>query len=133
MSYIVPYPDPIEQPVPQAPEPVVNVHKIWAKVTACSPQDPSDVEYYKHNGYKGATYNIAADYRQLPQGTQIYVSGYMESRNQYWTVDSPGGSVIRRSTREGVVQIDVKFRTYHSAKEWGTRWMFIDVVYPDNH
>ncbi len=135
-AYIVPYPDPIERPVKveePAPEPQINVHRIWAKVTACSPEDPQDKEYYKQHGYRGSTYNIAAYYQQFPKGTQIYVPGYMASLGaKYWEVDSPGGSVIRRSHRAGVVQIDVKFRTYHSAQQWGVKWMYIDVVYPDN-
>ncbi len=135
-SYTVPYPDPVEKVVPvETPpaEPQINVHRIWAKVTACSPEDPQDREYYKEHGYRGATYNIAAYYGQFPRGTQIYVPGYMPSKGErYWEVDSPGGSVIRRSHRNGVVQIDVKFRTYHSAQEWGARWMWIDVVYQDN-
>jgi len=137
-SYTVPYPDPVEQPIkveepPPPAEPVVNVHRIWAKVTACSPEDPQDREYYKQHGYRGATYNIAAFYQQFPRGTQIYVPGYMSSKGEkYWEVDSPGGSVIRRSYRQGITQIDVKFRTFHSAQEWGAKWMFIEVVYPDN-
>jgi len=135
--YTVPCPDPVEQPIkveePAPAEPEINVHRIWAKVTACSPEDPQDKEYYKQHGYRGATYNIAAYYQQFPKGTQIYVPGYMVSHgDKYWEVDSPGGSVIRRSHRQGVVQIDVKFRTYHSAQEWGVKWMYIDVIYPDN-
>jgi len=135
--YTVPYPDPVERKVtveePPPAEPEIHVHRIWAKVTACSPEDPQDLEYYREHGYRGATYNIAAYYGQFPRGTQIYVPGYMSSKGEkYWEVDSPGGSVIRRSHRSGITQIDVKFRTFHSAKEWGVKWMYIDVVYPDN-
>lgn len=90
------------------------------------------MEYYARNGYKGATYNIAADYRVFPKGTRIYIPGYMESSNPdtFWTVDAPGGSVIRRSTAKGVVHIDVKFRTLHSVKQWGDQWLDIEVLDP---
>jgi hypothetical protein len=49
---------------------------------------------------------------------------------KFWEVDSAGGSVIRRSTRRGVTQVDLKFRTVYSAKEWGSRWMNIEVIDP---
>lgn len=113
---------------PEAPV----VRQVWARVTACSPADPKDVAYYRKYGYEGAVYNIAASYKQFPKGTRIKVPGYLEKSypNTFWEVDSGGGSVIRRSAREGILHIDVKFATLASAKAWGSRWLLLDVVYP---
>jgi 3D (Asp-Asp-Asp) domain-containing protein len=101
-------------------------------VTACSPEDPKDKAYYAKHGYEGGVYNLAADLRVFPRGTQIRVPGYMETSypGKFWEVDSAGGSVIRRSTRKGVVQIDRKFRTLHSAREWGSKWLNVEVIDP---
>ena len=106
--------------------------KVWAKVTACSPSDPADTTYYRKFGYEGAAHNVAACYSQFPKGTLLRVPGYLDTSypNKFWEVDSRGGSVIRRSARKGVYHIDVKFTSYASAKAWGTRWMYIDVIYP---
>lgn len=102
---------------------------VWARVTACSPHDPKDIAYYRVHGYKGAMYNIAADYKVFPKGTRIRVPGYMDTSypGRFWVVDSPGGSKIRQSTAKGIIHIDVKFKTYYSAVQWGSRWMYIEV------
>jgi 3D (Asp-Asp-Asp) domain-containing protein len=94
--------------------------------------DPADRSYYAKHGYAGAALNIAADYRVFPKGTKIRVPGYMESSypDRFWTVDSPGGSIIRSSTAEGVPHIDVKFRTLYSAKRWGCQWLPLEVQDP---
>jgi hypothetical protein len=47
---------------------------------------------------------------------------------KFWTVDSKGGPIIRKSARAGVIQIDVKFATAYSARSWGSRWMNIEVL-----
>jgi hypothetical protein len=38
---------------------------------------------------------------------------------KWWEVDAPGGVVIRRATKRGEPQIDVKYGTEYSADEWG--------------
>lgn len=121
-------------PVVTAPI-VVEVPKpktrwVWARVTACSPHDPGDGDYYAAHGYEGATYGIAASPRQFKKGTKIHVPGYMDESypNKFWAVDSKGGPVIRESARKGVLHIDVKFRTLWSAQQWGTRTMRIEVL-----
>lgn len=105
---------------------------VRALVTACSPEDPTDKAYYAKYGYEGSAYNIAADLSVFPRGTKIRVPGYMDRSYpaKFWEVDSAGGSIIRRSTRKGIVQIDVKFKTVHSARQWGSRWLDIEVVDP---
>lgn len=122
-------------PLKALPKSNANIKKVLVRVTACSPEDPLDIEYYAKHGYAGAIYNIAADYKVFPKGTLMRVPGYMESSypGKFWEVDSPGGSVIRVSTRKGIAHIDVKFRTLHSARKWGSRWMELEVIYPRSH
>ncbi len=107
-----------------------NVRKVKARVTACSPQDPQDLAYYAKNGYAGETYNVAADLRQFPIGTKMRIPGYMGGK--WFEVDSAGGSVIRRSTRKGIHHIDVKFRTFYSAKKWGNKNLTIEYILPQD-
>jgi 3D (Asp-Asp-Asp) domain-containing protein len=107
-----------------------NIRTVKARVTACSPQDPQDVAYYAKNGYAGETYNIAADLRQFPIGTRMRVPGYMGGK--WFEVDSAGGSVIRRSTRKGIYHIDVKFKTFYSAKKWGNKNLTIEYILPQD-
>ncbi len=122
---------PMRYDVPSRP--VLKPERIRMRVTACSPEDPKDRRYYATHGYEGAIYNIAADRRIFPTGTKMRIPGYMSKSypNKFWTVDSGGGSVIRASTRKGVKHIDVKFRTLYSAKDWGSRWLTVEVVRPD--
>jgi len=105
---------------------------IRMRVTACSPGDPKDIEYYKANGYEGALNNIAADLKKFPRGTQMRVPGYMErsAPGKYWEVDSAGGSVIRRSSHQGISHVDVKFRSHQAAVKWGSKWMNVEVITP---
>lgn len=111
-----------------------RIHRVWVKVTACSPQDRRDRAYYRKHGYKGKPYNISAFLLHFPKGTKMRVPGYMDQSypNKWWTVDSSGGSVIRRAASRGVKQIDVKYRTEYSAKKWGVQWMWVEVIYPED-
>lgn len=104
------------------------VEWLYVRVTACSPGDPQDRAYYRRHGYTGGIHGVAADYRVLPHGTAVRVPGYLGG--QWTVVDAPGGSVIRRSTRRGVYHVDVKFRTTHEAKNWGSRWLWLEVRRP---
>lgn len=101
-------------------------------VTACSPQDRIDVDYYARHGYEGSTYNVAADTSVLPRGTRIRIPGYMPVSfpGRWWSVDSAGGSIIRRATRRGIIQIDVKYWTEYSALRWGRQWLDVEVQIP---
>lgn len=109
-----------------------RVQRCVAIVTACSPQDAIDQDYYAKNGYAGSTYNICADFRQFPKGTLIRVPGYMDKthKDKWWVVDASGGSIIRRSVDRGHVHIDVKYRTEHSALKWGRQKLTIEYILP---
>jgi 3D (Asp-Asp-Asp) domain-containing protein len=106
------------------------VRRVRVLVTACSPFDPKDIEYYKQNGYEGAAYNIAADPKVFPKGTLMRIPGYRGGAVH--TVDSKGGSVIRASTRRGIKHIDVKFKTLYSSRHWGSQWLTIEIVRKTN-
>lgn len=128
-------PEPAPELPVAAPEPTHDIVVVRALVTACSPQDAIDQAYYARHGYEGSTYNIAADLSVLPRGTQIRVPGYMDVSfpDKFWNVDSAGGSIIRRSTRRGVLQFDVKYRTEYSAKKWGSQWLDVEILVPRTH
>jgi 3D (Asp-Asp-Asp) domain-containing protein len=106
---------------------VIPTYKIVRmKVTACSPQDPIDLEYYRVHGYEGAkTRAVAANRKQLPKGTRLSIPGYHGGDKV--VVDSGGGVIINRAARRGIIQIDVKFKTYKEAKAWGSRWLDVKV------
>jgi 3D (Asp-Asp-Asp) domain-containing protein len=106
--------------------PDVRLRKVSARVTACSPHDPQDREYYRKNGYEGRrSQAVAADPRVLPKGTMLLVPGYQEG---LVPVDSKGGSTIRRSTRKGITHIDVKVQSYAEAKRWGNQLITIFIL-----
>lgn len=130
-----PSPPAIPEPELVPPRPVLPVRIVRMRVTACSPQDPQDVAYYAKRGYEGGVYGIAAYTRDYPRGTLMRVPGYMERSfpDKFWEVDSAGGSVIRRSARRGIDHIDVKFRTLHSARQWGSRWLDVEVILPADY
>lgn len=116
--------------VPVDITPVLNVQKVKMLVTACSPFDPKDISYYKKYGYEGSSYGIAARVQDFPKGTLMRVPGY---RGGSWhKVNSKGGGVIRKAALKGYYQIDVKFKTYYSAKQWGSRWMEVEVVFEED-
>lgn len=113
---------------PLAPAPPVRT--IRMRVTACSPFDPQDVEYYRRHGYEGRKSNaIAAHLLKLPKGTLLRIPGYA---NDSWVpVDSSGGGVIRRSSRRGIYHIDVKLTSYRDALRWGNQWLDVEVIFKE--
>lgn len=138
---IAAYQEPSEEPivpyqVSQTPPVEACAHRgvfVRMLVTACSPEDSIDRAYYAQHGYEGAIYNIAADTSLLTRGTRMRVPGYMEVSfpDRWWVVDSAGGSIIRRASRRGILQIDVKFRTEFSALRWGRKWLNVEVLIPN--
>lgn len=126
-------PQPLSFYWPEPPAPPVKpvkprVFKL-VKVTACSPEDPIDLAYYRKHGYEGRkTRAVAAYAGHFPKGTKLSIPGY--HGGAVVPVDSAGGSIIRRAARRGVIQIDVKFATYKEAKQWGSRWLRVEVLDP---
>jgi hypothetical protein len=55
----------------------------------------------------------------------LSIPGYF--KGAWVPVDSAGGSVIRRSSRQGIVHIDVKYRTYYSSRRWGNQWITVRI------
>jgi hypothetical protein len=125
-----PPPPPPPLPVPVTITPVLRTYTVRVLVTACSPHDPKDVAYYKKYGYEGSSYGIAARIQDFPKGTKMRIDGYRKGTWQ--EVDSKGGGVIRKAALKGYYQIDVKFKTYYSAKQWGSKWMDVEVIFEDD-
>lgn len=115
---------------------------VWARVTAYTAYDPIDSHSGYQDGYTSTMvntqssnpehmYGIAADPRAVPYGTQVYVPGYWESLQRNRTsrptemtqVDDTGGALRRSWSREGIIHLDVRYRTRRAALNWGVRWM----------
>lgn len=122
----VPECQPFYEP-PAPPPPQTKTMRV--RVTACSPHDPLDQDYYRANGYEGRlTRAVAADYRVFPKGTLMRIPGY--AGGAWVPVDSRGGSVIRKSTQRGIAHIDVKFATLYSARKWGSQYITVEIKEP---
>lgn len=144
-----PHRKPQERVVEPAPKKEKRVSSkgrwVYVKVTAYTPWDAIDSHSGYQDGYTSIMvntksvnpnkiYGIAADPRAIPYGTKVYVPGYWESiKNNKNTVptemviiDDTGGA-LRRSYDNGVIHIDVRYRTGHAARKWGVKWMKVFV------
>ena len=119
---------PVVTPEPAPP----RTRTIRCLVTAYTDHDPADVAA----GYgKGITatltktsenpYGVAADPRALPYGTWVSIPGYR--KGDWQAVDDTGSRVRRNWQRKGIIHLDVRFKTTYSAREWGTRWVEVEV------
>jgi len=115
---------------------------VRALVTAYTPWDVLDSNSGYQDGFTSTMvntnsndpnkiYGVAADPRAVPYGTKIYVPEYWESlqsnKNSIPTrivVDDTGGA-MRNNWDDGVLHLDVRYRTTKSAKNWGRRWMMV--------
>lgn len=111
-------------------------------VRAYTPWDRIDSKSIHQDGYTAtmrdtrtmpACWGIAADPRLFPYGSRIHVPGYAPSRyypeRTFWPVDDTGGR-LRQLTRRGTPMIELRYRTGRAAREWGTRWVTVEVLYP---
>lgn len=139
---LVPEPPVFEEPIvepitPPAPSgPIVYV--LHCEITGYTPADPT-------TPYTGVTstgvltaddpHGIAADPRIIPYGAQIRVPGYSPTKyrpsDSWWPVDDTGGSLRKSWRNDGVVHLDLRFRTLRAARNWGVRWVDVEVVLPD--
>jgi 3D (Asp-Asp-Asp) domain-containing protein len=143
-------------PIPEIVEEPIEVVQpkgewVWARVTAYCPceiccgkeiTDPAygitSTQVNVLSGNPNDAYGIAADPRAVPYGTTIYVPEYWESlqRNRTFIptdpiqVDDTGGGMRRSWSREGVIHLDVRYRTHSAAQNWGRRWMRV-FIYDD--
>jgi len=134
-------PTPVQDPDPQVPtsETHYKIYVVRMTLKACSPQDPHDSKYYRRHGFKGAAYNLCADYRVIPKGSRIQLpegTKYMEESfpGRWWKVDAPIGRWGREwGTDNGLVWVDVKYRTYYSSNKFGTKYVDARVMLPDGY
>jgi hypothetical protein len=127
-----------EAPVPTA-ETHYRVYVVRTVLKACSPQDPHDSAYYRRHGFKGEAYNLCTDYQVIPKGSRIQLpegTWYMEESypQRWWSVDAPIGKWGRqKGTGRGDVWADVKYRTYHSSRKFGTKVVDARVILPEGY
>lgn len=139
----LPEPTFVQDPVPP-PEPTEEthwkVHRVRARMTACSPKDPRDSGYYSRHGWEGAKYNMCFDLKVIPRGSFVRITPedneYMDVSfpGKFWEVDAAGGPVIRRSTGRGKVHGDVKYTTLYSVSKFGNKPdIIIEVILPPGY
>lgn len=144
----VPGPQGIMVPAPpvfEEPEPLVIkpsgpiVYVLHCQVTAYTPDDA-------FTPYTGVTstgvktgddpHGIAADPRIIPYGAQVRVPGYAPTKyrpsDAWWPVDDTGGALRKSWRLDGTVHLDLRFRTLKAARNWGVRWIDVEVVLPDD-
>jgi 3D (Asp-Asp-Asp) domain-containing protein len=133
---------------------------MTVRATAYSPEDPGDARY---RSTKGAWLHITADGKTdvrttpygiavprverdgrlvplLPYGTRVYIpTGYnyldrSRPEDRTFTVDDTGGALSRKTKKKGVPYVDLRFKSYRSAKAWagaqGWRTITIFVIEP---
>ncbi len=64
-------------------------------------------------------YGIASDPKLVTPWLTLDIPGYGHAR-----VDDTGGA-MRQSAKQGVVQLDLRFKTHQQARNWGRRWLWI--------
>lgn len=104
----------------------IEVKTIRMKVTAYCPCKKCCGEYADektatgHNAKK--TLGIAADPTLLPYGTKLKIPGI-----GIRIVDDTGGA-MRKSAKEGIYHIDVRFHNHEKAKKFGVHWLDVKVL-----
>ena len=65
------------------------------------------------------------------------VPGYNPTRQRTataaWEVDDTGGLLRRSWRRDGVIHLDVRFRTRGAAVRWGRKWLDVEVEVDREH
>jgi hypothetical protein len=113
-----------------------HVHRIRATVTAYCPCEICCVHRTEITADGRSTvefpYGIATDWRQLPQGTQAHVPGYLTESaiGGVWSVDDTGAALRRSRDNGAELHIDVRFQSHWWATRWGVRHQWIYLVDP---
>ncbi len=109
-------------------------HWVMAKVTAycpCALCCGPDARGVTATGTKTSRhpYGLAADPRLLPYGTRVRIPGYLEGTHpgDWWPVDDTGGA-MRQDAEQGVLHIDCRLRSHSSARQFGVRYMWVEVA-----
>jgi 3D (Asp-Asp-Asp) domain-containing protein len=111
-----------------------HVRRLWATVTAYCPCSVCCSIRTERTADGTSTvihpYGIAADWRELPEGSQVHVPGYLTESTiaGVWPVDDTGGALRRSSEQGGTLHIDVRFVAHRWAARWGVRHQWIYLV-----
>lgn len=102
-----------------------HVHTIWLQVTAycpckkcCGPGAKGLTASGRSIRYNGGQF-VAADTRVLKFGTKLVIPGYAN--------ETPVPVIDRGGAIKGY-HIDLFFPTHEQAKQWGVKWMQVQVV-----
>ncbi len=126
-------PPPVPPPVPEEPLPLAWLD-IPAAVTAYTPGPEScgvstDGRTSINRSTDSFPYGIAADPQILPYKTRVLVPGYLPKSypGKAWEVDDTGGAMRQSWRKEGLVHLDLRYKTVLSAKRWGEQWIMVSV------
>ncbi len=113
-----------------------RVRVVWATVTAYCPCSICCSRRTEVTADGSSTlvhpYGIAADWRQLPEGSQVHVPGYLTESNigGIWPVDDTGGALRRSYESTGEMHLDVRFVAHGWAARWGVRHQWVYLIDP---
>ncbi|MBM3251002.1 MAG: hypothetical protein FJZ07_02095 [Candidatus Nealsonbacteria bacterium] len=127
-----PAPTPPFQPIPVGPAPSLLLvaepkgRVEMMKVTAYCPCEKCCGKYADGKTAIGkdarTTKGVAADPGLLPYGTRLNIPG-----KGILTVDDTGGA-MRRSARNGIYHIDVRFHDHKKALNWGVQQLTVEIL-----
>ena len=144
-------PEPVVRPRVESRAVPMHVRRVWALVRGYTPWDDFDRDSPYRDGKTSigkdtnlfpGQWGIAANPRVFGYGTRIRVPGYKPSthfsEDAFWPVDDTG-AITRRAYDRGItvdgvrcppgtILIEVRFIHQRSARDWGNRWMWIEVI-----
>ncbi|MDP6111884.1 MAG: 3D domain-containing protein [Planctomycetota bacterium] len=68
---------------------------------------------------------VAADPKAIPYGNFVRIPGV-----GFRKVDDTGGAMRQSWRKKGVYHLDLRFRSHEEARQWGRKWMKVDVYKP---
>lgn len=111
---------------PAAPQGYVYWKTVLAKVTA---YDPSGVSCGKYADGKTSLLDnawkldgVAVDPEAIPYRTKLFIPGV-----GFKEADDTGSAMKKSWKNQGIYQIDLRMTYAHQAREWGIRWIYIDL------
>lgn len=130
-----PPPPRVTQQTVYTPPPIPEWMDIPVLVTAYTPHDVNDGHHWSTKDFVTSTnkdwrahpYGVASDPAALPYGTQVKIPGYMDVSypNTAWAIDDTGGEMRKNWRKKGIIHLDLRYTTTHSALQWSPRWQMV--------
>lgn len=117
---------PIEEDVKASSSLSDSEKSVLMKVTAycpcekCCGEDADGVTSTGKNAR--VTFGVAADPKVIPYGTKLLIPGVGIRK-----VDDTGGD-MRKSARQGIYHIDVRFHSHEEALRFGVQWLKVKIL-----